>query len=1752
MPTGNKKHSTGGGFELSRRGIIKAVAGTGVALSAATGNVFASNGTEQVIVRAEKVEPDLLPFGADVIDELKATAAESQSPIVNWVEDTDGVELANQFWLANALLLDVDTDQVDIDDILEVEGVSAIHPNFQIEIPEPQQDNGDGDTDTTYGLEQIRATEAWETFDTQGEGARIAVLDTGIDPGHPDLDIDDENFEEFDADGDPVGSEPHDSHYHGTHVSGTVVGPETPAVEGTPGYGVAPEATLMHGLVLPGGGGTFAQILGGMEWSVENEADAINMSLGATGYFTEFIEPVRNAEEAGTLVISSSGNSGVGTSGSPANVYEAVAVGASDEDEEIAEFSSGETISTADSWGPAAPDEWPEEYVIPNISGPGVGVLSAIPDEESIPFTECGEGDIYCSISGTSMAAPHIAGLVGLMTSAAIEEFDLEQYKAALETTAWKPEGEPEVVDARYGAGIVDAMHATSRVGADSGVEGMVLDGEAEDETPIEGAGVELDGFPTTTDASGEYRIRALAGEYDVSANAFGFASHTEEGIEIEEDQFSTLDFHLDRTLDMELVTAEPDVVEAPDEFDIELRVANLDRLTVELGGTYEGDIGLQIDGEPVDFGEPIEFEDLVTDVITLTVIIGEDGQGGLELHHTLEWTDRGEVLELTTGPTHVVEEIVDVAVVDREEGAFGDDIVAAINEHIHPRFDPELLHAADALEAAENEEYGAYVVQHLGDDLDMVADFVEETADHEVGVVWLDQFGDDSVGIPQLAAATDDPGATFQTWSETFFSPPFDPSVYYHVERDHASVDEVAEEGDAIAVSTPQALAIGFWVFSEFHTYFEDFDGRVAGDTVAGVDPNSFAFDPEDALAVDELRSTVLASSLGMGSLVQRTEFEPSGEQILANATEVAASVPLVRDISTPPDRVDPGTAAGWTFEVDDLLEVELSLTDTLGIDEDDFKLLVNEEETAFDEPITFDEPIDDTLSITLDAFADTFGKFSLHARFRNLNQFGEEETLEVTFRPISVYDPPVLVPDDTEDLQLAVDIVAPGEEVFVDDGTYEVDEPDRGFQTGLYIGTPDITISALDDATPEVIHERDLPAPRIIHIEADGVTVDGLHANVVDEEVDEKNFIGSGIIVNDFTSNVTVRNCKVAGTFGIQFGAPISDVHVDNVTAIQTVIGVGTDSGTFGDVEDVTITNVTVTNRPDFTFRGGVIVDSGASRVTVNDCEIEMEDGEEGIWLEGPFGGGEDCLVANNEIVGDDIEDAPFFGFNAGILLDDVEAVVEHNVIKDTFTGIQVGDFGFGDQDVAVRDNEIEANGVGYGQTGDFATLEHNVIDAETGLDLEGGFFGLEAEQILARFNDLSGTEVPFVGEPDEPFFDPPEHLIFDCRQNYLGDRGYDDTIADGDIEYEPFLTAPPDEIDFSQPTEIGVDLYLDPGETYGLGIPGPSDQTIWDVLGVEEGGGHNKFAGEVSRWHHERTRRRNGVAKGTWQEVTGRGDLSDQDTLSGFKVVPEEGIRAVLHFQSDPDAEDTPPGRRDPNIGEMHVREGLNVVSAPAYGADDLFDAGSATVEWVSPIADGHPDLKAPGRQMSEWKAADEPKKPFSCYYVEVSEAGTIESTLDDYDPVKDEIYEAFGLDPTIHEDAGAQAAVATALDLSVEELLETVPDEVAKDALVTLAGDRIDAALSDDAGTKATVEALENVGKEMIEEAPDEGEELVAEALRDAIVTVIKNEFEARVILDPEDDDEELPDDVNKVMEELDLEATETAEPAAADD
>jgi subtilisin family serine protease len=204
----------------------------------------------------------------------------------------------------------------------------------------------------------------------------------------------------------------------------------------------------MHALVLPGGTGTFAQVIAGMEWAIAPHDDegnpagkpahVVSMSFGAIGFWEAMIEPIRAMVAAGIVPVAAIGNAGVGTSASPGNVFETFSVGATDVADAVPRWSSGQIVF----W----PASHPEPYIVPDFAAPGVGVLSSVPPHH------------WAYADGTSMAAPHVAGTVALMLQRR-PTLTVANIYWLLRVTA-RDLGDPGQ-DIRFGWGIIDAFAAT-------------------------------------------------------------------------------------------------------------------------------------------------------------------------------------------------------------------------------------------------------------------------------------------------------------------------------------------------------------------------------------------------------------------------------------------------------------------------------------------------------------------------------------------------------------------------------------------------------------------------------------------------------------------------------------------------------------------------------------------------------------------------------------------------------------------------------------------------------------------------------------------------------------------------------------------------------------------------------------------------------------------------------------------------------------------------------------------------------------------------------------------------------------------------------------------------------------------------------------------------------------------------------------------------------------------------------------------
>jgi subtilisin family serine protease len=334
--------------------------------------------------------------GAQFCKNYKDSRAKAQAKVVK------AAPKATNLWLADAVA--VSGTKSEIEDLAKHEDVESVDVNPTFRVPEilrtPLEDAPEAVDGSAWGVAKIQAPEVWGGFG-RGRGIIVGHLDTGVDDTHPALAGKVALFEEFDSLGSPLGSATHDSGSHGTHTAGTICGRNYNGIN----IGVAPEAQLASALVLPGGGGTFAQIVAGMQWAVTQNVNVINMSLGGQGYTNLWNLPVLNATLSGALIVASIGNSGHDTTGGPGNDFFSVGVGATHYRDAVAGFSGGQTLVGV--WHDVlSPIFGPLTYMKPDLSAPGVQVLSSVPGPDIAAF------------NGTSMAAPHVAGSVALLLSA--------------------------------------------------------------------------------------------------------------------------------------------------------------------------------------------------------------------------------------------------------------------------------------------------------------------------------------------------------------------------------------------------------------------------------------------------------------------------------------------------------------------------------------------------------------------------------------------------------------------------------------------------------------------------------------------------------------------------------------------------------------------------------------------------------------------------------------------------------------------------------------------------------------------------------------------------------------------------------------------------------------------------------------------------------------------------------------------------------------------------------------------------------------------------------------------------------------------------------------------------------------------------------------------------------------------------------------------------------------------------------------
>ena len=368
---------------------------------------------------------------------------------------------ARRFWITNALALELHPARiralgrlrtvasVDLDRTVS----AAQAPALSTPPPDPASVPGAigiVQSLTQLPLDAIGARPVWTRYGLRGAGVLMGNIDTGVDAANPDLAGKIAGFRDF-VNGR---TEPYDDNGHGTHTIGTMVGG---SATGTP-IGVAPEARVLVAKALGAdGGGLGSALIAAAQWMADPDGDpatadfpaVVNNSWsGGEANDPWFHQVIRVWLAQGIVPIFAAGNSGpdAQTIASPASYPGVLAVAALDDAGVLADFSSRGPVvwQNVDAVGPAAGTALRKA----DLAAPGVGIVSSV-------------GIGYETYSGTSMAAPHVAGVIALVKQAAPE---LTGADLARVVTATATDLGPVGDDPGYGVGAVSALSAVASV----------------------------------------------------------------------------------------------------------------------------------------------------------------------------------------------------------------------------------------------------------------------------------------------------------------------------------------------------------------------------------------------------------------------------------------------------------------------------------------------------------------------------------------------------------------------------------------------------------------------------------------------------------------------------------------------------------------------------------------------------------------------------------------------------------------------------------------------------------------------------------------------------------------------------------------------------------------------------------------------------------------------------------------------------------------------------------------------------------------------------------------------------------------------------------------------------------------------------------------------------------------------------------------------------------------------------------------
>ena len=436
-----------------------------------------------------------------VFQTLTQTAANTQGPVISVLQGTlggvHGVQSSDieSFWIFNGLGATADRDT--ILKLAALPEVRYIYEDVKITIP-PEELQSDeisstvgGETALPWNLTRIQADRAWNELGYNGKGVVVGIIDTGVDPNHPALKSKYRGNHTYQVYSwhdfvDSSKLRPYDDQGHGTHVAGIILGDDGAGNI----TGVAPGVEWIAAKAIDAHGQGFSRaLMSAMQWMLAPEGvpslapDVVNSSWGGpcgSEYFRVALESYRSA---GIVPIFAAGNYGPASKSmaQPACLPEAISVGAIDENNTVASFSSR---------GPS-----PYGETKPELSAPGVNIRSTFPN------------GLYAIKKGTSMAAPHVTGVVALIRQAypniLVDDIEKLLLNKAVDLG-------PAGLDNDYGWGRVDAYRALG---------GSVVEQPPGEVTPVAPSGNVSGRQPTFTwnavsgAASYQLKIDALAGE---------------------------------------------------------------------------------------------------------------------------------------------------------------------------------------------------------------------------------------------------------------------------------------------------------------------------------------------------------------------------------------------------------------------------------------------------------------------------------------------------------------------------------------------------------------------------------------------------------------------------------------------------------------------------------------------------------------------------------------------------------------------------------------------------------------------------------------------------------------------------------------------------------------------------------------------------------------------------------------------------------------------------------------------------------------------------------------------------------------------------------------------------------------------------------------------------------------------------------------------------------------------------------------